>query len=97
MGLSFPIVMALTGLLLTGSGQSWVLPPTAEPLVRTFVALDGGRLDGLTLSAQIEQSKVSLVARDDAGQVAATIFLVHPSAFSHVKQIPINKPCLILL
>jgi tetratricopeptide (TPR) repeat protein len=79
MGLSFPIVMALTGLLLTGSGPSWVLPPTAEPLVRAFVALDGGRLDGLKLSARIDQSKVTLVARDDGGRVTATISLVHPS------------------
>lgn len=79
MGPSFPIVLALTGLLLTGSGPSWVLPPTAEPLVRTFVALEDGRLDGLKLSARIEQSEVRLVARDDAGQVAGTMVLVHPS------------------
>ena len=79
MGLCFSIVMALTGLLLNGGGPSWVLPPTAEPLVRAFVAHDGGSLDGLKLGARIEENQVSLVARDGAGRVTATVTLVHPS------------------
>ena len=80
MGLSLPIVIILTGLFLSGGAPAWVLPPTAEPAVRKFMTLNGGQLNGLTLSAKIEDQQVLIIGRTDSGEVSATVSMVHPAA-----------------
>lgn len=79
MGITLPITIVLSGLLCSAGSGSWVLPPTAEPLVRSFVERDGGRLGDVILGARIEEHRVVLVGTDRSGETVMQLPFVHPS------------------
>jgi tetratricopeptide (TPR) repeat protein len=80
MGFTTPILVTLALLLTAAPKSDWVLPPTAEPVVRAFVSSLGPHLAGHSLGARIDGGTVQLVARDKEGKVKLAVGLVHPSA-----------------